>query len=324
MRFRFLFVAAAVLGFVVAAGGIPATAATSHRLGTARYRLNPPHNIRPPRAVYGRACSRRPHGRRCTRIMVHALDTARGVLHQPGYRLPKHFASLRSRDQLLVLSDLDRRLYGRTPIRGLNPQLERSARAGARQMRDPRFVMRVNGASVRAGGSNWAGGTAPMNSALFAYYEWMYDDGPGAANLDCKHKGDPGCWGHRDNILLRLRRGSQVEIGVGFAKPRRWYSWTELLEAFPARATIPCLPSVTGLSAHAGPSRGRILVVHGFGFVRVRKVTVLGRTARITKRSTTALTIKAPAHAPAAGFVQVTTASGASGRTAAAAYRYTA
>lgn len=317
---------AVALVLVVGLGDGAAVAATPRRTAQAavQYRLNPPHNIRPPRAVFGSACRHHPHGRRCTRIMVRALNRARGVLHEPRYHLPARFASLRSRDQLLVVTNLDRRLYGRTRIRGISPRLNRSARIGARQRRDPSFVFRVNGAPLRAGGSNWAGGSPPMNNALFAYYEWMYDDGFGSSNVDCRHRGDPGCWGHRDNVLLRVRRGLQLEIGVGFARRNGFYSWAELLEAFSARATIPCLPSVTGLSRHAGPRRGSRLVVRGFGFVHVRKVTVLGKKARITKRGTWKLTIKTPAHAAGHGFVRVITASGASGRTRAAAYRYAA
>ena len=36
---------------------------------------------------------------------------------------------------------------------------------------------------------------------LGADYAWMYNDGYGGTNLDCTTPSDPGCWGHRDNIL---------------------------------------------------------------------------------------------------------------------------
>jgi hypothetical protein len=32
----------------------------------------------------------------------------------------------------------------------------------------------------------------------------MYDDGAGSANIDCTPSNPAGCWGHRENILLRL------------------------------------------------------------------------------------------------------------------------
>jgi hypothetical protein len=266
----------------------------------------------------------RPHSKRCTTVFVRALNHARAVMKQPKYRLPARFASLTAQDQLLVLSNLDRRLYGRTPITGLNPRLDASAHRGARQNRDPDFVGRINGAQLEAGGSNWAGGGSPMGSPLFAYYLWMYDDGPGSGNIDCQHKGDPGCWGHRDNTLFQAPAHAQAEMGVGFAKPNGSFSWTELYEAFPASATIPCLPSVIGLSRHSGPTSGGTLVVHGFGFVQVRAVKVLGQRAKITKRSATALTIHVPRHPAGAGFVVVRTAVGSSARTYAAAYKYVA
>jgi hypothetical protein len=310
-------VAAVITGIATPASAVPSAGSSS----AARYRLNPARNIRPPQTVYRRACRNRPHSPKCTRIMVAALDHARGVMNEPRYHLPARFASLDPRDQLLVLSNADRTLYGRAPLTGRNPRLERNANVGARQNRDPSFVMTVNGAQVTAGASNWAGGSAPMGSALFAYYLWMYDDGPGSGNIDCHKKGDPGCWGHRDGTLMQVPQGDQVEMGVGRAKPRGLFSWTELYEAFSGTATIPCLPSVTGLSRHTASAGGR-LVVHGFGFVQVRKVTVLGRRVRVLSRTPHALEVKIGSHAPASGYVLVTTASGTSGRTYAAAFSY--
>jgi hypothetical protein len=46
--------------------------------------------------------------------------------------------------------------------------------------------------------SNWAGTSDP----LLADFVWMYDDGPGGGNLECRPPTDNGgCWGHRQNIL---------------------------------------------------------------------------------------------------------------------------
>lgn len=312
----------------VATASTAATAAPAAPVGktaaraATHYRLNPRRNIPPPRSLDRPICRNSPHSRRCTRLMVAALDHARSVLNQPRYKLPSRFASLSSRDQLLVLSNLDRVLYSRAPITGRNQRLEKSANVGAQQNRDPSFVGTVNGAHPEAASSNWAGGTAPMGSALFAYYLWMYDDGPGSNNIDCQKKGDPGCWGHRDDTLMETPQGAQVEMGVGYAKPNGEFSWTELYEAFASSATIPCLPSVTGLSRHTASSAGS-LTVHGFGFVQVRKVTVLGKPAVIVHRTAHAIKIKIGSHRPASGYVLVTTASGTSGPTYAAAFRYT-
>jgi len=179
-----------------------AVAAPGRQPAAASYRLNPRHNITPPRAVYGRACREHPRGATCTTVLVKALDRARRVMGQPRYAVPARFAALEPQDQLLVLSDLDRRLYHRTPLTGRNVRLDASATAGARQNRDPSPVAKVNGARWYEVSSNWAGGTGAMGSPLFAYYEWMYDDGPGGSNLDCRHAGDSGCWGHRDDTLM--------------------------------------------------------------------------------------------------------------------------
>lgn len=312
----------ALLATTTVAALAPAATAATHRRAAASYRLNPRHNIRPPQTVYGAACRNHPRGATCTAIMLKALNHAHAVMGQPKYAVPARFAALEPQEQLLVLSNLDRRLYKRTPITGLNGRLNGSARAGARQDRDPYPVAKVNGASWYAASSNWAGGTAPMSTPLFAYYEWMFDDGPGSNNLDCQHAGDPGCWGHRDDTLMSTPAGTQLEMGVGRAKPSGTYSWTELYEAFDRKAVIPCIPTVTGLSRHQAPLAGGRLTVRGLGFVQVRTVRVLGAQARIVKRSTTSLTVVAPKHAAGSGFLVVATSGGTSSRTRAAAFRY--
>ncbi len=42
---------------------------------------------------------------------------------------------------------------------------------------------------------------AQDDTPLGADFAWMYDDGYGGTNRDCTSPTDPGCWGHRDNIL---------------------------------------------------------------------------------------------------------------------------
>ena len=71
-------------------------------------------------------------------------------------------------------------------------------------------------------GSNWAGG---LPSVLEADFAWMYDDGPGSGNVDCRSEGSSGCWGHRHDILGLYRapvvmgaaaRGASItEVFVG-------------------------------------------------------------------------------------------------------------
>jgi hypothetical protein len=43
-----------------------------------------------------------------------------------------------------------------------------------------------------------------VGNPLEALYFWMYDDGPGSANIDCSSSDHSGCWGHRQNVLMSL------------------------------------------------------------------------------------------------------------------------
>jgi hypothetical protein len=69
--------------------------------------------------------------------------------------------------------------------------------------------------------ANWAGGWV---NPLGADYAWMYDDGPGGNNLDCRAGTSRLCWGHRDNILNRFGQSSSVlAMGAGHAAAARGY-----------------------------------------------------------------------------------------------------
>lgn len=107
-RARSVVVARLLVGFavalsVVAAAAQPASART-------RYRLIPRHNVRPPSS---RTCTAHPRSVACDAILIRALNRARATLGEPRYRLPGRFTSLAGPEQLLVLSNSDRELYGR-------------------------------------------------------------------------------------------------------------------------------------------------------------------------------------------------------------------
>jgi len=51
--------------------------------------------------------------------------------------------------------------------------------------------------------ANWAGGWV---NPLGADYAWMYDDGPGGNNLDCKTGSSRGCWGPWPGATARATR----------------------------------------------------------------------------------------------------------------------
>lgn len=106
--------------------------------------------------------------------------------------LPSNFAALSMPNQLLTLTNVERRDRGISTFLYLSPTLNSYAMYAANRAMDPLFP-----SWTRSGGSNWA---SPKNS-LWDFFLWMYDDGVGSANLDCTAGNTSGCWGHRNNIL---------------------------------------------------------------------------------------------------------------------------
>jgi hypothetical protein len=245
--------------------------------------------------------------RTCERIMIRALNHARAVMGQPAYNLPARFRALRSREQLVVLTNLDRKLYRLAAIAGLNAALNATAQRGATAGGDPQFVA-VGGRQLARGGSNWAGG---LRSPLAAYFMWMYDDA------------DYG-WQHRHNLLMPSGgRGYVVIMGVGSdddASP----DWTTLLESFaPPDTLIQCVPALFALSARtATDANGSPVRLFGLGFLHVRKVTFGGVPATFTRTSLFTISAVPPAHAPGLVHVRVTTGGGTSRASAATAFTY--
>jgi hypothetical protein len=271
--------------------------------------------------VYGGACASAPAGRDCTTLWVQALNAARAGMGAPAYTLPSRFRSLTPAERLLVLADQDRRLYGRVPVSGLNRTLDASAAGGVAGDADPAFVSPVSGYPLFGGASNWAGGSGLMSNPLFAYYLWMYDDGPGSGNLDCAAAGDPGCWGHRDGTLADFGPSARLLLGAsggaGRAVP---YGWTELFEAFAASAAIPLIPTVDATTVHTGRAGDRLQIT-GFGLGKATSVTVVGHFATITARQPNSLVVQVPAGS-GSGWVVVHTDGGVSNKTDAAAFAY--
>jgi hypothetical protein len=151
---------------------------------------------------------------------MRALDAARAKLGLGPYLLPRGFMGLLPARQWLVLSNLDRRAYGLHPILGLVRGLDAVARQGAEANADPNPSEYISSVHAPALGfaSNWAGG---QQNALIAYYGWMYDDGYGSPNLDCRSPSDQGCWGHRHDILA-FRGIPAVVMGAGSVAGRSW------------------------------------------------------------------------------------------------------
>lgn len=128
----------------------------------------------------------------CTRAALAAIDRARAAEGVGPMYLPSYYPHLTVPEQLLVVVDLEREARGLPIFLGLSKALDADAQQGADQGRDP------VGPQDAAWGANWAGGSP---SALLSDWVWMYDDGPGGANVDCTPSHRLGCWGHRDALL---------------------------------------------------------------------------------------------------------------------------
>ena len=169
------------------------------------------------------ACWSSPKGASCVRIAVRYLDGARKRLGQPPYALPRNFVRLGPAQQVLVLTNLDRMLYGLAPIPGLTSGLNRDAAHGVRSENDPQPSRGGWGGYT----SNWAGG---YPNIVMAYEGWMYDDGPGSGNLDCSPTNRRGCWGHREDILWRFGHNGALAMGAAAQKVRGASGYAMLLE----------------------------------------------------------------------------------------------
>jgi hypothetical protein len=125
-----------------------------------------------------------------------ALSNIDSALSGEGYgplSLPSNYSSLSTIAQLVAVANAERAVR-RLPQMPENSNLDSMAYNGARNNTDP------TGPAGYTWGSNLAMG---YPTALSADYVWMYDDGSNSPNVDCQSAGDPGCWGHRHNILIQ-------------------------------------------------------------------------------------------------------------------------
>jgi hypothetical protein len=157
------------------------------------------------------------------------------VLGIAAYNIPANFSSMTPPQQLLVLSNLDRAVFGLQQLAGLNSTLNTAAQQGVTNGGDPVGVD-VGSAQWQSWASNWASG---YPNAAYTYYAWMYDDGLGSSNGDCTSSNSSGCWGHRLNTLHNF--GSNVQLGMGVGATGT--TFTELYESFAASASVSYLPA---------------------------------------------------------------------------------
>ncbi len=168
-------------------------AATAARKPRARIARDPSANRSLSSAILW-SCQVKPAATGCVSGVLDAINRARAQEGVRTMRLPSNFGALSQPQQLLVIANLERADRGLVPAIGLSRGLDQDALAAARANQDP-VPSPFYG---NAFGSNWAGG---IGSPLAVDFLWMYDDGPGSFNIDCRSPQAAGCWGHRHNIL---------------------------------------------------------------------------------------------------------------------------
>jgi hypothetical protein len=196
------------------------TWARSSAKGGSSAPANPRLNV-PRTKAMDQAC-RQPSAAGCQHAVVEAIDHARAVEHVGPLTLPADYDSLSWPAQIRLLTDLERVARGLPGFTALSGKLDVRTEAAAASKSDP------IGPKNTTWGSNWAGGEA---SALFADYDWMYNDGPGSPNLDCTASKASGCWDHRQNILGNY--GPHPVIGASVTTVHGVKSMTELLSSAP-------------------------------------------------------------------------------------------
>lgn len=134
----------------------------------------------------------------CVTATVQAIANGRSHEGLLPMVLPRNWSQLSPEQQIFVATNLERTSRGLPPLTAMATTLDQAARQGAVQNTDPGPP---GGFPYSTWGSNWAGA---VGNPLEAMYFWMYDDGADSANIDCTSSNQAGCWGHRENILLRL------------------------------------------------------------------------------------------------------------------------
>ena len=216
----FSFSGAPFLGSLVT----PATAGKS-ALGT------PAANV-PPSPNFLNACYPHNTSATCMTQVIQATTNARAAEGLGPMVLPGNFASLTPAQQSFVITDIERVDRGLAPFAGMVGALNADAQSGAQSNTDPTPSQVPAGMHVTAWASNWAENGNPLGSN----YYWMYDDGVNSGNIDCTAAGQPGCWGHRQNILSmtddQQLYGGTLLMGAGEAYGTTntgWESDAELL-----------------------------------------------------------------------------------------------
>ena len=237
-------------GFDGSVPGLPAPHVNSS--STVSALANPAANL-PPNPDYYSGCytlilqgSQAGNGS-CEAEAIQAIDNARKSEGLPPLALPGNFYQLPAADQLLVLVNEERVARGLAPVYGLVGGLNSDALQGAAGATDPNTGIFGSGPYTVSASSNWAYDFSTAGSV----YDWMYNDGwgsGGSTNIDCTGPGAPGCWGHRDNILVSAPAGYVPVMGAASSTPPSGAAAADGFESDAMVITFVPAASVGGLN----------------------------------------------------------------------------
>ncbi len=168
---------------------------------------DPAHNVAPMPDYTSACASGLDNSPACIDAALAAINHAHALEGVRPMVLPAGFAQLSVPNQLFVAVNLERVDRGLAPFGGLTVALDKNAQRGANDANDPPDA----GPAYVLEDAEWAGGSS---NGLDAVYGWMYDDGYDSGNLDCMHRGAPGCWGHRKGILDDFGSGANLVMGA--------------------------------------------------------------------------------------------------------------
>ncbi len=213
---------------------------------------NPPADV-PPNPNFLNWCYPHNTSATCMANVIQATTNARAAEGLGPMALPTTFNSLTPAQQTFVITDIERVDRGLPPFVGLVDTFSSDAQVGAQANADPSPSVVPAGLHLVAWGSNWAENGNPLGSN----YYWMYDDGVGSGNIDCTAAGQPGCWGHRENILslsdYQQQYGGTLLMGaaeVYGSTGNGWESDAELLVL--ATGPVPALSYTWAQAVAAG------------------------------------------------------------------------
>ena len=209
---------------------LPAAAVATASTATGAHKgILPPKNPTrslPPKPFFLRdpQCANGKDGQRCNSQILKATTRARKLLEKlGGMRFSvAAYDKLTPIEQLFVTVNLERTARGKSPAVVLTRSLDKVAQEGANKDEDPPLdkvphTLPGGGQFIGLGG-NWAGG---WGNALGSNYAWMYDDGLGSDNGDCKPGRHAGLLGPPGQHPRHVQHQGQVRRAEERTRARR-------------------------------------------------------------------------------------------------------